>query len=116
MKRIALCLCVVLIMLSLTGCGDKATYKGDTRKIYINLLKKTIETTNVRFYDFHNEKFTELPNGTYAIISYGSYEFWITDTNGEDCAAHVNKAFNELPKSFRLYTNRGQTDWDEYSK
>ena len=117
-KKIALCLCIVVFVLSLTGCGKKATYSYGSRKIYVNLAKeqKTITTTNVRFYDFLNNRNVQIADDTYTLISYGSYEVWFTDDDGNDYAAHSSAAFNDLPKSFKLYTNYSETTWDTYSK
>lgn len=116
MKKIAFCLCVVVFMLSLTGCGKKATYSGGLRKIEVNLVKQEMKTTSVRFYDFKHNKYTPIPNDTYTITSYKSVEVWFQDKNGNQYVAIVDKALNDFPDSFKLYINYSKTDWDTYKK
>lgn len=118
-KTIVLCLCIVVFMLGLTGCGNKdkkkATYNVGMRKIYVNLITQKMETTSVRFYDFEKNKYTPIPNGKYTITEFKSHQVWFVDENGKHYNACLDSALNDFPESFKLYINYEKTKYDEYT-
>lgn len=112
---------IIMGVVLCTGCGKEVkevNYGKGTRKIYVNLLKEYANFTNVAFYDYYNDRKVTSCNGKIYIegSSYSSTELHISTEKGNTYWISTDKALNEFPSSFKLYTNYAKSTFDTYLK
>lgn len=112
---------IIMGVVLCTGCGKEVkavNYGKGTRKIYVNLLKEYANFTNVAFYDYKNNKKILSHSGKVWIeaSTYASNEICIYTEDEKEYWISTDKALNELPSSFKLYTNYAKSTFDTYLK
>ena len=112
-KALTVCLCIIGVAFTITGCGASSNGKN----IIVNTMYGSVTLSKVNFYDFYNSrKFTNYSGTLHALSgSLNSTSITLLDSRGTTRVVCVNKKLSSRPSSVLVYTNRAKSTYDTYS-